>query len=77
MQEIDHFGNRGPIKSFDEKKLEALLEKPEVAEVAVFRLKEGMVLNIQGTKYLVKSVRTNEKVILKRLKQDKPKGNNG
>ena len=68
MQPIDHDGIGGMPEIFDFKRLETLLEKPEVKEVKVFRLKKGMKINIGNIYYKVTAVRSNGKITIKMVK---------
>lgn len=55
----------GPIEQFNPERLEALLENPKVKTVKVFRLKKGMIINIEGHEYKVIAVRPNGKATLR------------
>lgn len=52
---------------FDSKRLEALLNEPEVKEVKVFRLEKGMKIKIEGSVYKVIAARLNGKITLKAI----------
>jgi len=65
MQAIEHDGTERIPEMFNEERLEALLDKPEVKEVRVFRLKKGMRIQIHGSAYKVIAVRPTGKVTLK------------
>jgi hypothetical protein len=65
MQAIEKDGTERPLEPYDHEKLIQHLEKPEVQEVRVFKLKEGMTLHIGGKLYKVSRVRQNGKVTLK------------
>lgn len=67
MQVIDHTGRAGKPQLFTPEKLMAALNAPETKEVRVFRLKPGMVLNVQGARYKVVTVRPNGKATIKPL----------
>ena len=70
MQPIHDDGSRGPIKPFDTKLMEQMLDKPEVKEMRVFRLRSGMRLIIEGSTYKVISVRPNGKITMKLIGGD-------
>ena len=65
MQEVRNDGSVGPIVPFNAKELYECLEKENVKEVKVFRLKKGMVITIGGHAYKVTAVREDGKVVLK------------
>lgn len=65
MQAIEKDGTKRPLEPYDSEKLIEHLEKPEVQEVRVFKLKEGMTLHVGGRLYKVARVRQNGKVTLK------------
>lgn len=50
---------------FDEAKMRRVLDHDAVESVRVFRLRKGMVIRVQGTKYKVTAARPNGKVTLK------------
>ena len=53
MQEIRHDGSRGDIKPFMVDGMENSLEKPEVKEVRVFKIRPNMKVNLNGNYYRV------------------------
>ena len=53
MQEIKYDGSKGDIKPFNPEDLKESLGKPEVKEVRVFKLRQGMKVNINDNYYLV------------------------
>jgi len=65
MQVIEKDGIGRMPEPYDHEKLKQELEKPEVQEVRVFKLKEGMTLHVGGRLYKVARVRKNGKVTLK------------
>jgi len=67
MQAIEHDGTQRMIEVFEARRLEALLDEPEVKEVRVFRLEKGMLINIEGAAYKVIAARPNGKITLKPL----------
>lgn len=56
MQEIRFDGSKGDIKPFDPEALKESLDKPEVKEVRVFKLREGMKLNIDDNYFIVEHI---------------------
>jgi hypothetical protein len=65
MQAIGNDGMGRMPEPYDHEKLVEHLEQPEVQEVRVFKLREGMALDIGGKPYKVSRVRSNGKVTLK------------
>lgn len=68
MQPVDYSGARGPIELFDRKRMGSLLEQPNVKEVAVFKLRSGMIISIDGHDYRVNSVNAKGKAVIKPVK---------
>jgi len=65
MQVIENDGTKRSIEPYHQKRLKAILNEPNVKEVRVFKLKPGMVVNIEGTIFKVIAARPNGKVVLK------------
>ena len=65
MQVIERNGAERPPEIYDPNKMEALMRKPDVKEIRVFRLRKGMRINVNGSMYKVIVERPNGKVTLK------------
>ncbi len=55
----------GEAQLYDEEKAKNLLKEDVVKEIRIFKLKPGMRINIEGTKYKVISARKNGKITLR------------
>ena len=71
MQEIRHDGSKGDIKPFNPEDLKESLDKPEVKEVRVFKLRQNMKVNINGNHYLVTFVTSRGDVTLQPIPRPK------
>jgi len=73
MQAIEHDGTRRMVERYNERKIEAHLDDPNVKEVRVFRLKRGMTITVhhkdggqvEEATYKVIAARPNGKVTLR------------